>query len=80
MGSAVSVIALVSLFGLIVLRASARGRSGLGGGLARARGYKGTNAEATLSRAIADPQPRHTSAFQLRVQVAQNPFKSTPPR
>jgi hypothetical protein len=70
MGSVVFVITLVALFGVIMLLASTRAASGLRGSLARARADESTNAEAT----------RRTSAFQLRVQVAQNPFKSTRPR
>jgi len=83
MGSIAFVIALVLLSGLIVLLAATRGGSGLRNSLARMRGYGSTNAETTLSRAknnIGSEQPRHTSAFQLRVQVAQNPFRSMPPR
>jgi hypothetical protein len=83
MGSAAFVIALVLLSGLIVLLAASRWSSGLRNSLARMSGYASTNAEAMPSRAknnIASGQSRHTSAFQLRVQVAQNPLKSMPPR
>jgi hypothetical protein len=83
MGSVVFVIALVALFGLIMLLGSARAGSGLRGNLARVRRYECTNTETTLSRTknnLAHGRPRHTCAFQLRVQVAQTPFKSTPPR
>jgi hypothetical protein len=81
MGSAAFVIALVLLSGLMVLLVATR--SGLRNSLARMSGYASINSEATLSRAknnIAGGQSRHTSAFQLRVQVAQNPFKSMPPQ
>ena len=83
MGFTAFVIALVLLSGSIVLLAATRGASGLRNSLSRIRGYERTNAEAALTRAknsIASGQPRHTSAFQLRVQVAQNPFTSMPPR
>jgi hypothetical protein len=82
MGSSAFVIALVLSSGLIALLATPRWSSGLRIRLARITGYESTNSETTPSRAkdnIADAQPRRTSAFQLRVQVAQHPFKSTTP-
>ncbi|MGD0567153.1 MAG: hypothetical protein ABSA78_02010 [Candidatus Sulfotelmatobacter sp.] len=83
MGSVVFVITLVALFGVIALLASARAGSGLRSSLARARGHESATSEATLTRPknnVAGAEPRHTCAFQLRVQVAQSPFESTPPR
>jgi hypothetical protein len=79
MDSSAFVIALVLSIGLIAVLAATRWSSGLRNSLARMRAYGSTNSE-TLSLAkndIADVQPRRTSAFQLRVQVAQHPFKPT---